>query len=82
VSYGNRFNRTAATTPVFKYLAVSESAEETLVSLTFASWNQIQDWLRRVEGIGLAPSRRSSPRTLSYRGVSFNDARYATRSAI
>jgi hypothetical protein len=29
---GNRFNRTAATAPFFKYLAPSESAEEGLVS--------------------------------------------------
>ena len=31
---GNRFNRTAATAPFFKYLAPSESADETLVSQT------------------------------------------------
>jgi hypothetical protein len=30
---GNRFNRTAATAPFFKYLARGESAEESLVSL-------------------------------------------------
>jgi hypothetical protein len=29
---GNRFNRTAVTAPLFKYLAPSESAEETVVS--------------------------------------------------
>ncbi|HLG58108.1 MAG TPA: hypothetical protein VI485_22365, partial [Vicinamibacterales bacterium] len=29
---GNRFNRTAATAPFFKYLARGESAEESLVS--------------------------------------------------
>jgi hypothetical protein len=29
---GNRFNRTAVTAPLFKYLAPSESAEESLVS--------------------------------------------------
>jgi hypothetical protein len=31
---GNRFNRTAATAPFFKYLAPKESAEESLVSRT------------------------------------------------
>jgi hypothetical protein len=30
---GNRFNRTAATAPLFNYLAPSESADEKMVSL-------------------------------------------------
>jgi hypothetical protein len=34
IAYGNRFNRTAATAPLFKYLAPSESADEKLVSRT------------------------------------------------
>jgi hypothetical protein len=38
---GNRFNRTAVTAPLFKYLAPSESADERVVSQTFVSWNQI-----------------------------------------
>jgi hypothetical protein len=46
---GNRFNRTAATAPLFKYLAPSESADEKMVTQTFASWNQIPGWLRQVE---------------------------------
>jgi hypothetical protein len=48
---GNRFNRTAATAPFFKYLVPSESADEKLVTLTFASWNQIREWLRRLDAI-------------------------------
>ena len=46
---GNRFNRTAATAPFFTYLASSESAEESLVTLTFASWNQMASWLRQID---------------------------------
>jgi hypothetical protein len=46
---GNRFNRTAATAPLFNYLAPDQSAEESLVTLTFASWNRIGEWLRRLE---------------------------------
>jgi hypothetical protein len=32
---GNRFNRTAATAPLFKYLAPSESADESVVTPDF-----------------------------------------------
>jgi hypothetical protein len=46
---GNRFNRTAATAPLFSYLAPSESADEGVVTLTFASWNQIAAWLRQLD---------------------------------
>ena len=46
---GNRFNRTAATAPFFEYLAPGEKREERMVSLMFASWNHIGEWLRRVE---------------------------------
>jgi hypothetical protein len=47
---GNRFNRTAATAPLFKYyLAPSESAEEILVRRIFTSWSRIGDWLRRLD---------------------------------
>jgi hypothetical protein len=35
------FNRTAATAPLFKCFAPSESADEKMVTLTFASWNRI-----------------------------------------
>ena len=48
---GNRFNRTAATAPLFKYLAPSESADEKMVSQTFASWNQTVAWLRAVHAL-------------------------------
>ena len=43
---GNRFNRTAARAPLFNYLAPFESADEKVVTLTFASWNQIAAGLR------------------------------------
>ena len=48
---GNRFNRTAVTAPLFKYLAPSETADERVVTLTFASWNQIGGWLRQIDGL-------------------------------
>jgi hypothetical protein len=48
---GNQFNRTATTAPFFKCLAPGESAEERMVSQTFASWNRIADWLRRLNGL-------------------------------
>jgi hypothetical protein len=48
---GNRFNRTAATAPLFNYLAASESADEKMVSLNFTSWNQLDGWLRQVDGL-------------------------------
>ena len=43
---GNRFNRTAVTAPLFKYLAASESAEESLVSLT--GIEPVSDYPRKV----------------------------------
>jgi hypothetical protein len=46
---GNRFNRTAATAPLFKNLTPPESADERVVSRIFASWNQIDRWLRTVD---------------------------------
>jgi hypothetical protein len=46
---GNRFNRTAATAPFFKYLAPSESADEKMVSQNSASWNRLERWLRAVD---------------------------------
>ena len=51
---GNRFNRTAATAPLFKYLAPSESADERVVTQIFASWNQVASLLRRVDRLRLA----------------------------
>lgn len=48
---GNRFNRTAATAPFFKYLAPGESREESVVSQNFASWNRIAELLRQLSGL-------------------------------
>jgi hypothetical protein len=48
---GNRFNRTAATAPLFNYLAPSESPDEKMVSLNFTSWNQLDRWLRQLDGL-------------------------------
>jgi hypothetical protein len=48
---GNRFNRTAATAPLFNYLAPSESADEKMVSRILASWNQLDVWLRNIDGL-------------------------------
>ena len=48
---GIRFNRTTATAPFFKYLAPGESAEESLVSRIFASWNQLDGWLCVVDSL-------------------------------
>ena len=41
----------ATTAPLFNYLAPSESADEKMMSLIFASWNQIGDWMRRLDDI-------------------------------
>jgi len=46
---GIRFNRTAVTAPLLSYLAPSESADEKMVSLTFASWNRVRQWLSQVD---------------------------------
>jgi hypothetical protein len=48
---GNRFNRTAVTASLFNYLAPSEGADEKMVTLNFASWNQIGGWLRRLRAL-------------------------------
>ena len=45
---GNRFNRTATTASLFKYLAPGENAEESVVDQNSASWNQMSLWLRQV----------------------------------
>jgi hypothetical protein len=36
---------------VDNYLAPSERGGESLVSRVFASWNQLDRWLRQVEGL-------------------------------
>jgi len=46
---GKRFNRTAGSAPLFKYLARSECADERAVSRIFASCNQLNKWLRQIE---------------------------------
>jgi len=43
---GNRFNRTAATAPLFKYLATGEKNEESLASPT----GRIPEWTRETTG--------------------------------
>ena len=48
---GNRFNRTAATAPLFNYLAPSARADEKMVTLNFASWNRLVSWLRHLDAI-------------------------------
>jgi hypothetical protein len=48
---GNRFNRTAVTAPLFNDLTPEEGADERVVTLTFASWNQIHGWLKRLDGL-------------------------------
>ena len=51
---GIQFNRTAVTAPLFKYLAPSDSADEKMVTLNFASWNHVEGWLRRLESLRTA----------------------------
>lgn len=48
---GNRFNRTAITAPLFNYLSPVQSAEENVVSLNFASWNQLERWVWELDGL-------------------------------
>jgi len=48
---GNRFNRTAAIAPFFKYLAPNENTEESLVTHIFISWNPLISWLRDIEAL-------------------------------
>jgi hypothetical protein len=37
--------------PLFNYLVPSESADERMVTLTFASWNLISGWLARLDAV-------------------------------
>ena len=46
---GNRFNRTAVTAPLFKYLATSDSADEKMVAQICARWNPLTSWIRQIE---------------------------------
>jgi hypothetical protein len=45
------YQRRAGRKPLFSYLAPSESADEKMVTLTFASWNQIAGWLGRLAAL-------------------------------
>jgi hypothetical protein len=60
---GNRFNRTAATAPFFRYLSANDSGQENLVSRIFASWNQLVLCSAPTQGLSawrriLAPAHR------------------------
>jgi hypothetical protein len=59
---GIRFNRTAVTAPLFSYLAPSDGVEERVVSPEFASWNQIGEWLRRVQARSVTRQEKVQPR--------------------
>jgi hypothetical protein len=48
---GGRFNRTAVTAPLFKYLAPSEYADEGVVSLIFGSWNHVARLLLQIQAL-------------------------------
>jgi len=58
---GNRFNRTAATAPLFNYLAPSESADEKMVSRV-----GIELTTRRLSVIGDCPRPSSSCRSSEF----------------
>ena len=61
---GNRLNRTATTASLFKYLAPGENAEERVVGLTFASWNQIALLLLELDS-NIAEAHRSLAHVLT-----------------
>ena len=42
----NGMSAWCATAPFFRYSAPGASADGKMVSLTFASWNQLDGWLR------------------------------------
>jgi hypothetical protein len=48
---GNRFNRTAATAPLFNYMAPSESGDEKMVDQIIASSNHLAGWLHRLDAL-------------------------------
>jgi hypothetical protein len=48
---GKRFDRTAVTSSAFKYLRPIEGRTESLVAQIFTSWNQIADWIKRIDGL-------------------------------
>ena len=49
-----RFRRQELTAPLFNYLAPDQSAEKSLVSQIFASWNQMTHWLLELDALRLA----------------------------
>jgi len=48
---GKRFVRTAVATHAFNYLTYAEDSEKQMASLVLASRNQLDGWLRQVEGL-------------------------------
>jgi hypothetical protein len=48
---GKSFVRTAATAPAFNYLRQIEGGNEGLVDQNSASWNQVQEWLSRLDAV-------------------------------
>jgi hypothetical protein len=51
---GNRFVRTGVTAPAFSYLRQIETENENLVDQNSGSWNQLDDWLVRIDALRLA----------------------------
>jgi hypothetical protein len=48
---GKAFVRTALTAPAFNWLGHVGTAEVSLVDQNFASWNQLDRWLRELEAL-------------------------------
>ena len=48
-SDGDRFKQTAITASLFNYLVPQRVLMKRVVSLNFASWNQMVQWIRRLE---------------------------------
>ena len=48
---GKRFVRTGVTTHAFNYLTCADDAENQVASPIRASWNQLDGWLRAVDGL-------------------------------
>jgi hypothetical protein len=46
---GNRFVRTLATAPAFRYLRRIKTGNEGLVAQIFTSWNPLMNWMRSVD---------------------------------
>jgi hypothetical protein len=48
---GKSFDRTVVTSSLFEYLRPLNGSNENLVAQNIASWNQITDWLRRLDSL-------------------------------